>query len=307
LIFELTVVDHSGIQNTDSCVVNVTSLNEPPEANAGADQTVNEGVVVTLDGSSSLDIDSGIAAFLWTQTSGPSITLSDPASPQPTFTAPNVGPEGASLAFNLTVTDAGGLQDTDSCIVNISWQNQPPTAVVGEEYMEVDQGTVVILDGSGSTDGDDGIASYLWTQVNGTPVSLLLPSSGSAVATFIAPETDPNGSNLGFKLTVTDFGGLQSSADVYVYVTNMAQTDSVTILSVKYAERPKKLTVEAESNAPEGSATLTAWANYGTQKIELGGLVYSPLNKVYSNTFRKIQSVPDTVTVTSSGGGSDTR
>ncbi|MCK5194127.1 MAG: hypothetical protein KAQ71_09975, partial [Desulfobulbaceae bacterium] len=159
LIFELTVVDHSGLESTDSCVVNVTWLNEPPEANAGFDQTVDEGVVVTLDGSSSFDIDDGIASYLWTQISGPAATLLNPTSSQPTFTTPDVGPEGASLNFNLVVTDFGGLQDTDSCIVNVSWQNQSPTAVVAEQYIEANQGTIVTLDGSMSTDPDDGIAS----------------------------------------------------------------------------------------------------------------------------------------------------
>jgi len=73
LTFELTVTDYSGIESTDSCLVNVTWLNEPPVAVAGPDQTVNEGIVVTLDGTSSLDIDDGIASYLWNQISGPSI------------------------------------------------------------------------------------------------------------------------------------------------------------------------------------------------------------------------------------------
>ena len=64
---------------------------------------MDTGSVVTLDGSSSLDIDDGITAYLWTQISGPAVALLDPAYSQPSFTAPNVGPEGASLTFNLTV------------------------------------------------------------------------------------------------------------------------------------------------------------------------------------------------------------
>jgi hypothetical protein len=147
LAFELTVVDYSGNQAKGACAVNVTSQNEPPQANAGLDLTMEEGNVVTLDGSSSLDIDDGIASFLWTQTGGPLITLSNPALSRPTFTAPNVGPDGASLTFNLTVTDAGGLQNTDSCIVNITWQNTPPTAVVNPDYMETTEGAMVTLDG----------------------------------------------------------------------------------------------------------------------------------------------------------------
>jgi hypothetical protein len=304
LIFELTVVDHSGLESTDSCVVNVTWLNEPPEANAGTDQTVDEGVIVTLDGSSSFDIDDGIASYLWTQISGPAVALLNSTSSQPTFTAPDVEPEGASLTFSLTVTDFGGLQDIDSCIVNISWQNQPPTAVVAEEYIEANQRTMVTLDGSMSTDPDDGIASYLWTQVDGKPVTLSDPRS--EITTFTAPETDQYGSNITFKLTVTDFGELQSTADCFVYVTGDVQTENVTITSATYISKPKKLSINAVSDAPAGSVTLTAWANYGTQSVKLGNLEYSAKKKVYSKTFRKVASTPVTITVISSGGGSDT-
>jgi PKD repeat protein len=213
LTFELTVVDHNGNQGKDVCTVNVTWQNEPPQANAGTDQIVDEGVVVTLNGSSSLDIDDGIASYLWTQTGGPTITLSNPMLSQPTFTAPNVGPDGASVTFNLSVTDAGRLQNTDSCIVNISWQNEPPTAVVAPDYMETTEETLVTLDGSASRDSDDGIASYLWTQIDGYPVSLSDPTS--AVTTFTAPKTNSLGKNIKLKLTVKDHGGLQGTTDSY--------------------------------------------------------------------------------------------
>jgi len=211
LTFELTVVDHNGNQGKDVCAVNVTWQNEPPQANAGLDQTAEEGNVVTLDGSLSLDIDDGIASYLWTQIGVPKVTLSNPALSQTAFTAPDVGPDGASITFYLTVTDAGGLQHTDSCIVNISCQNEPPTAVVTPDYIETTEGTLVRLDGSGSMDSDDGIASYLWSQVDGDPVSLSNPTS--AVTTFTAPKTDPFGKNLKLKLTVKDHGGLQGTAD----------------------------------------------------------------------------------------------
>jgi PKD repeat protein len=216
LTFELTVADHNGSQSKDSCVVNVTWQNEMPQANAGLDQTVNEESVVILDGSDSLDIDDGIVSFSWNQTGGPAVTLLNAGSVQPTFTAPNVNSNGRSLTFNLTVTDAGGLIDTDSCIVNISWQNKPPTAVVTPDYMETTEGTLVVLDGSASTDSDDGIKSYLWSQVEGDPV--FLSDATSPVTTFTAPETDTLDKNIKLRLSVKDYGGLQGTADSYIYV-----------------------------------------------------------------------------------------
>ena len=62
--------------------------NTAPNANAGADQNVNEGALVRLDGSNSSDPDGTIGTFVWTQTAGPVVALSNAAAPQPTVTAP---------------------------------------------------------------------------------------------------------------------------------------------------------------------------------------------------------------------------
>jgi PKD repeat protein len=300
LTFELTVVDYSQIQSTDSCVVNVTWLNEPPEANAGTDQTVDEGSVVVLNGSSSLDIDNGIAAYLWTQISGPLVTLSDPASSQPTFTAPNVGPEGASLTFNLTVTDMVGLRDTDSSIVNISWQNETPTAMVAEEYLEVNPGATVTLDGSGSTDDDDGIAAYVWTQVDGDPVTLSDPTS--AVTTFTAPETDENGSNLTFRLTVKDAGGLQSSADSSIYVAptiNEPEAPANNPPTADYSFVRAKLKVTFTDRSTDSDGSIVSWVwDFGDGKKT--SAVQNPRHR-----YRSKGTYTITLTVTDGGGAID--
>jgi PKD repeat protein len=255
LTFELTVTDTSGNQHKDVCVVNITRQNEPPQANAGIDQTVDEGVLVTLNGSSSLDIDDGIRSFLWTQTGVPKVTLSDPMSSQPKFTAPDVGPDGASLTFNLAVTDESGLQNTDSCVVNISWQNQPPTAVVSPDYIETTEGTLITLDGSASRDSDDKIASYLWTQVDGEPVSLSNPTS--VVTTFTAPKADKSGKNLKFKLTVKDLGGLQGTADSYIYVMQNELSNSQPVADFGYGTRRTMVTFIDQSTDKDG--TIVSW------------------------------------------------
>jgi PKD repeat protein len=299
LTFELTVVDHGGLENTDSCVVNVAWLNEPPEADAGTDQTVDEEGVVVLDGTSSFDIDDGINAYSWVQISGPEVNLSDRVSSQPTFTAPNVGPEGASRTFNLTVTDMGGLRDTDSSIVNISWQNETPTAVVAEEYLEVNPGATVTLDGSGSTDDDDGIVSYHWTQVNGAPVILSDPAS--AVTTFTAPETDKYGGNLTFKLTVTDAGGLQSSAECLVYVAptiteSSAPSNIPPTADYSFVRSKLKVTFSNGSSDSDGGIVSWVW-DFGDSK---SSTVQNPRHR-----YRRKGPYTITLTVTDDGGAVD--
>ncbi len=207
LTFQLTVTDNSGLQHQDACVVNVLWENEPPTASAGPDQTVGEGSLVHLDGTASYDPDDGIAVFQWAQLEGPTVELSDSLSEQPSLTAPDVGPQGAALTFELTVSDHGGLKSQNTCVVNVTWQNSPPLADAGPDQA-VTAESLVTLDGSSSTDDDDGIVSYRWKQIAGAPVVLLDPAE--AVTTFTAPSGGSEGMELIFELAVTDNGGLKS-------------------------------------------------------------------------------------------------
>jgi hypothetical protein len=176
--------------------------------------------VVTLNGSGSYDLDpgDGISSYQWTQVSGAGVTLSDFSVAMPTFSAPEVGPNGETLTFQLKVTDNGGLQSTDTCVVNITWQNDPPIADAGPDQT-VDEGVTVTLDGSSSTDADDGIASYLWRQIDGQEVTLY--DTQAVNPTFIAPDVESDGGSLTFQLKVTDNGGLKSVDDCTIRLTSL--------------------------------------------------------------------------------------
>jgi hypothetical protein len=235
LTFQLTVTDNDGLQDTDTCIVNVSWVNLPPTADAGANQTVNQRVTVSLDGSGSSDPEGIITSYLWTQMAGPAVTLSDPSTAEPTFTAPDVGPGGESLTFKLTVTDSGGLQASDTCNVNVSWQNQPPIADTGPDESAL-EGTTVTLDGSGSSDPDDGIVAYMWVQTGNVP-AVTLSDPTAIQPTFVAPACDQNGAALSFELTVTDSGGLQGSRAVSINVTDNGISgfppDAITMISAQ--------------------------------------------------------------------------
>jgi hypothetical protein len=243
--------------------------NKAPTANAGPDQTVAEGDTVTLDGSNSSDPDDGIASYLWTQTAGTSVTLSNATVAKPTFTSPaDLGAAGESLTFQLTVTDNGGLQSTDSCIVNVSsWQNQPPTADAGPDQTVAEEDTVM-LDGLNSSDPDDGIASYLWTQTAGTSVTL--SDTATVQPTFTAPDVGDSGESLTFQLEVTDNGGLKDTDACIVNVSGVNIVPTADAGPDQTVEEGVTVTLDgASSTDPDDGIASYLWEQIGGPSVTL--------------------------------------
>ena len=85
-------------------------------ADAGDNQTVDAGSIVTLDGSGSLNTNGDVAAYFWEQTAGVAVNLDDEESMMPSFTAPN---ESTTLNFDLTVYDLDGNESTDTVTITV--------------------------------------------------------------------------------------------------------------------------------------------------------------------------------------------
>jgi LmbE family N-acetylglucosaminyl deacetylase len=103
---------------------NILGSNQPPVPNAGTDQAVQGSTLVQLNGSASHDPDGNILTFRWRQVSGTTVQLSDPTSPQPTFTSPAATTQTQVLTFELTVSDGQFTSLPDSVSVLIS-SSQP--------------------------------------------------------------------------------------------------------------------------------------------------------------------------------------
>jgi len=103
-----------------------------PVADAGSDQTVAAGDLVTLDGSNSQATNGTIQSYSWAQTNGPPVTLSNADQARATFTAPNVT-RSTILSFRLTVIDSANRGDTATTLVTV----QPTAAAALSRALEL--------------------------------------------------------------------------------------------------------------------------------------------------------------------------
>ncbi|MDY7227454.1 myxosortase-dependent M36 family metallopeptidase [Hyalangium rubrum] len=202
-------------------VRNISNGNRPPSAQAQGPDAVDEGASVTLTGGGT-DPDEDVAlVYAWTQVSGPTVTLSDAASSQVSFTAPQV-PENKELRFQLVVSD--GELSSEPVVVTVQVRDvfdAKPVARAGEDQ-SVKEGNVVTLSDAGSTDPEGTPLTYAWTQVEGPTVTL---TAQGARATFTAPGVDAD-TVLTFQLRVTDTHGESSEDTVSVNVANVPEPDS---------------------------------------------------------------------------------
>ncbi len=135
--------------------------NQTPVANAGLDQSVESGQMVTLDGSTSSDPDSDALAYSWTinsQPAGSNIELKADYSVTPFFIPMIPG----VYSIQLVVTDLEISSLPDSVIINVSAGNTLPLADAGVDQT-ASVGDNITLDGTGSNDVDGDSLAFNWS------------------------------------------------------------------------------------------------------------------------------------------------
>ncbi len=147
----LTLADDSGLANGKAVATRRIRVNDPPIANAGADQLVTASEVL-FDASASFDRDDKIQSYLWDFGDGES---------GEGRTAKHVYRTPGTFEVTLSVTDSSGTirnVDTDTLIVTV---NALPIADAGFDMQSI-PGATVQFDGSRSEDPDGEIVSYTW-------------------------------------------------------------------------------------------------------------------------------------------------
>ena len=169
--------------------------------------------------------------------------------------------DGFATPLGLTVSADGRLLVTSSFAGTVkvlgvdtvagagTWMNEAPVADAGADQA-ADEGTVFVLDGSGSTD-IDGVQSYTWTQTEGTPVlggeSLVTDSSWLEVE---APNVGPEGEVLTFQLVVADAFSKASAVSSTSITVNNIFTGSITINGGSTITNDNDVTLTLEASDP---------------------------------------------------------
>ena len=256
--------------------------NSAPVAKTGLVQNIALGSVVTLDGTGSTDSNNDVLTYKWEVSAlptGSKAVLSSATAPKPTFTADVVG----TYSFTLVVNDGKLSSTAVTSTVVASNSNSAPVSNAGPNQ-NVNQGAVVYLDGSASTDSDKDALTYRWSLV-------IKPTDSTAVLLF------PNSPNPKFTADKSGAYGLG-------LVVNDGKTDSalgVITVTAFSANTPPVAAAGANQNVAlntlvslNGSGSTDANADPLTYKW---ALIFKPTNSAADLSSKTIVNPTFTVDV----------
>lgn len=237
--------------------------NLAPVADAGPDQNVpnpagTASVVVSLDGSGSSDPDGIIQSYQW------SIAGSSIAS-GPT---PSVSLGVGTHTITLVVTDDDGASASDSVVIDVAPPPPPnvaPVADAGPDQAVADTrkkgSEEVALDGSGSSDSDGSIQSYVWS------------IGGTTIASGVRPNVTLDAGIHDITLRVTDDAGDSSTDTVLIAVgvalpanaPPIADAGADQSVPTAFLELSASVTLDGSGSTDDNGITSYTWTENGTQ------------------------------------------
>ncbi|WP_409254070.1 PKD domain-containing protein [Bacillus sp. SCS-153A] len=255
----------------------------PVTAFAGVSQTVVSGALVTLDGTNSAG---PIQSYSWQQIGGISVELSGIDTATPSFIAPQT--EGVEeLVFQLTVTGEGGPK-VSTVTITVLNSAPAPVADAGADQ-EVEQGSVVNLNGSGSQNA----IKYTWTQTAGPAVTL--NDANTVTPSFIYPKVFQP---VTLELSATGPGGTAKDT-----VTITTVPDNVSVIRADYRRSKEEWRVEGTSTIVGPGVEITIYIGDPVQNRVIGKTSVDPLGEWVYRGAGPATAANERLTVVSSSGG----
>jgi mono/diheme cytochrome c family protein len=234
--YSASLVVSDGQRNSAPDTVDVVAQrgNVPPVANPGENRDIPRGKEFRLDGSASSDANPGdILSFQWALMGKPPGSRS--VVSDPTLTAPSFVPDlEGNYVFRLVVND--GQVNSAPSDVTLRATNSTPTAVikfVPPSGPSAKVSSLVVFDGTDSTDPNNDPLTYLWTlqPPPGTGVpAVQTPQPGRAQFTPAVPGV--------YRMSLKVSDGKESS-------TNLAQE---TVTAIALTPPTAKITITANGN-----------------------------------------------------------
>ena len=277
----LTVTDNQGATAQAQTTITVQPPpNQAPTAVLSSSvQTGTAPLVVAFKGSGSSDADGTIASYAWTFGDG---STGSGATPSHTYSA------AGSYPVTLKVTDnQGATAQAQTVITVLAPPNKAPSAVLSSSIQTGTAPLVVGFNGSGSSDADGTIASYLWTFDDGSTVSGVTALHSYGVA-----------GQYQVTLKVTDNQGATAQAQTTITVqappvTNQAPS-AVLRASTKSGTAPLVVGFKSRgSSDPDGTIVSFFW--------EFGD-GYTTSGSTTSHTYGVVGQYTVTLTVTDNQG-----
>ena len=238
--FQLKVTNNAGQSGTATVTVTVNPATVAPVVDAGTDQTITLPTsTVTLSGSAT-DAVGTIAAYYWSEISGPGEASLSSVSSASTSA---IGLIAGTYVFQLKVTNNAGQSGTATVNITVNAANVAPVVNAGSSQSITMPASSVNLTGS-ATDANGTISSYSWTESSG-PNAATISNASSA-------STSVSGLEAGtyvFQIKDTNNAGQSGTATVNITV------NEANVAPVVNAGSRQSITMPASSVNLSGSAT----------------------------------------------------
>lgn len=252
------------------------------------DVAVDEGNAVTLS-AVARDADGDALTAAWTQIGGPTATLDDAASLEPTLTAPLILGGDATLTFRVDVSD-GTETVSETLTVVIRNVNDPPAAE--DDSSSLDEDGSRLIDVLGNDTDIDGDPLTIDTFTQGAHGTVARDGTGLRYT----PTANFHGTD-GFTYTVADGTGYTTTASVNVTIVSrpdapVAGDDAFTL----FEDTRLVARLDANDSDVDSSTrtyTVVAGPEHGQVEITADGVVTYTPDREYAGIDRIVYRVTD--------------